>query len=534
MVASPPAPASPSATTSTRRNSHGSNLNPRAAPFHLKLSASPSAASKEGNERGNGSNGSGSSSGEPRGSDRLRGHRDPQDPPVVAPSAVTLVSASSHHPSVLPYFTRTDSSQHLSPSANGSGSSSPSTSSLLVSPTERGAVIHTPPPDPVSSISSSSSSLSSTYSLLPLRTFRKLHLLVFTLTFLLLFLLPVTLLILYKHELRPWPFLLGVASWLAGETLREVVFELCTPGQGQGRQGREIELEDDGGEGREVVVRLRRRKSTALPTVVHAIAQETLRLGAIALAVALLPDSPEVGIPELALLKVGIPELALFKVGDPRYPRAPLPRVDPLLFDAVWLSLGWAGAEILWSSRTFWKQMELYADVLPSDDEFDDEARLGVLEAEGEDDDETSSIVDGRSHHHYGATERGHLSEEDEQEDEFEARMRALQREEIEDQLGVPLYEIPAGIVFIWKFCSILLSLVFTLFLSLPFRTTSPTLIAFPLWPTFFLVALTHALLSWLWQSRVRSMGIPSVSYASLVVLVGLTFAALASWGVLV
>ncbi|GAA5919336.1 hypothetical protein JCM5296_001704 [Sporobolomyces johnsonii] len=526
MVASPPAPATPSATTSTRRDSNGSNLNPRAASFHFKPSASQSAASKTGKEQADGSDGSGSSSGlataqqfEPDRSDRGRGLQPQQDPPVVAPSAVTLVSAPSHHPSVLPYFASTNnSSQHLSPSANGSGSSSPSTSSLLVSPTERGAVIHTPPPDPASSISSASSSLSSTYSLLPLRTFRRLHLLVFALTFLLLFLLPVTLLIVYKHELRPWPFLLGVASWLAGETLREVVFELCTTGQGQRR---EIELEEDGGEGGEVVVRLRRRKSTALPTVVHAIAQETLRLGAIALTVALLPDSPEVGIPELALL-----------IKDPRYPRDPLPQVDPLLFDAMWLSLGWAGAEILWSSRTFWKQMELYADVLPDDDEFDDEARVGLLE--GEEEDETSSIVDGRTHHDYGATDGGHdLSRGEEPEDEFEARMRALQREEIEDQLGVPLYEIPAGIVFIWKFCSILLSLVFTLFLALPFRTTSPTLIAFPLWPTFFLVALTHALLSWLWQSRVRSMGIPSVSYASLVVLVGLTFAALGSWGVL-
>ena len=38
----------------------------------------------------------------------------------------------------------------------------------------------------------------------------------------------------------------------------------------------------------------------------------------------------------------------------------------------------------------------------------------------------------------------------------------------------------------------ILLSLVFTLFLSLPFRTTSPSLFAFPLVPTLVAVAVVH------------------------------------------
>lgn len=79
----------------------------------------------------------------------------------------------------------------------------------------------------------------------------------------------------------------------------------------------------------------------------------------------------------------------------------------------------------------------------------------------------------------------------------------------------------------------ILLSLVFTLFLSLPFRTTSPSLVAFPLLPTFLGVALVHSILSALWVLKVKSVGIPSVSYASLVTLVGLTFASLGAWGVL-
>lgn len=81
---------------------------------------------------------------------------------------------------------------------------------------------------------------------------------------------------------------------------------------------------------------------------------------------------------------------------------------------------------------------------------------------------------------------------------------------------------------------SLLLALVFTLFLALPFRLTPPSLFQFPLWPTFAVVCLTHALLSYAWVARVRKIGIPSISYASLIVLVALTFAALGSWGVLV
>lgn len=69
--------------------------------------------------------------------------------------------------------------------------------------------------------------------------------------------------------------------------------------------------------------------------------------------------------------------------------------------------------------------------------------------------------------------------------------------------------------------------------MSLPFRTTSPSLIAFPLWPTFAFCATTHVVLSLLWLLRVRYVGIPSLSYATLVILVALTFASLAAWGAL-
>ncbi|BGP25233.1 hypothetical protein JCM10295v2_004155 [Rhodotorula toruloides] len=140
-----------------------------------------------------------------------------------------------------------------------------------------------------------------------------------------------------------------------------------------------------------------------------------------------------------------------------------------------------------------------------------------------------------RLYRHDGERDGG-FDEEDEYEmddETFRLRMRDMQREELEAQLGVPLYEVPIGVIFIWRLDSILLSLVFTLLLSLPFRLTPPTLITFSLYPTFLLVSSTHALLAWLWLAKVRRMGIPSISYASLVVLVFLTFGTLGAWGVL-
>lgn len=65
----------------------------------------------------------------------------------------------------------------------------------------------------------------------------------------------------------------------------------------------------------------------------------------------------------------------------------------------------------------------------------------------------------------------------------------------------------------------ILLSIVLTLFLSLPFRTTSPSLVPFPLWPTFAGAAATHAFLSLLWVLRIKFVGIPALSYFTLVLL---------------
>lgn len=72
-----------------------------------------------------------------------------------------------------------------------------------------------------------------------------------------------------------------------------------------------------------------------------------------------------------------------------------------------------------------------------------------------------------------------------------------------------------------------------TLALSLPFRTTSPSIVPFPIWPTFAAAAATHAVLSLLWVLRIPSVGIPSVSYATLVILLLLLFAVLAAWGAL-
>ncbi|BGP40708.1 hypothetical protein JCM10449v2_004670 [Rhodotorula kratochvilovae] len=422
--------------------------------------------------------------------------------------------------------------------AGDSDSPAPSTSSLLTATAGRNASTsphphahflsstllgadggndaRTPPSrarSPASSISSLSS-LSSRYSLLPLRTFQRLHLVQFALTFLFLFVVPVAVVVaLAPHELRWEAFLLGVASWLAGEQLREVVFELFTPSPSPPEDTYDpLAIEADGEPLPPVPPAAAAAAHLALPTVVHALAQEALRLGAVALVVKLLP-SPSALVPP-----------------PPRPPhgRAPLPPLDPLFWSALWLALGSAVTEILWGSRRLWKQLELYEDVLPSSEAVDEERVLrGVRRAEdGEVEDDEGSVVD--------CGVEAELATALEGDDAFQRRLRALQRDELEAQLGVPLFEIPVGVVMIWRLDSILLSLVFTLLLSLPFRLTPPSLLPFRLAPTFLCAALAHALLSYAWVARVRTWGIPSVSYGSLVLLVGGLFAVLGAWGVLV
>lgn len=51
-----------------------------------------------------------------------------------------------------------------------------------------------------------------------------------------------------------------------------------------------------------------------------------------------------------------------------------------------------------------------------------------------------------------------------------------------------------------------------TLVLSLPFRTSAPSLVAFPLVPTFLAAAAAHAFIALLWVEGVKRAGIPSVS----------------------
>lgn len=277
---------------------------------------------------------------------------------------------------------------------------------------------------------SSLSSLSSVYSLLPLRTLRRYHLIQFAFTFTLLFLVPVVLLVAYRREFRFWPFALGVVSWLAGETLREVVVELCTTEQIDA-------VERDDGQ-----VEFVRRKSTVLPALLHSVAQEVLRLGAIYLAVALLPPvSTTTAVKVLA-----------------RSPRDPLPPLDTLFWSAIFLSLGWAFVEIVWGSRSFWKQLECYEDVLGQDLEperyLDDEQRVQVLEGTRLLDRSTSTANGDAGGYGTYENESAFATTEEREEremDEFEAKMREVQRDEIEQQLGVPLYEIPIFVVFVWR-----------------------------------------------------------------------------------
>jgi len=430
-------------------------LNPQAAEFTLGGQSRQPVSSPS----SNGSNGSISKGATTSDESDSSGDSQKTTGPTIAPSAVAVAAApphpSFHLQSQPPHshyhprgFLVETKPTHRSTEMERSASSSTYESNDTATPQKRNSRPPSPQFDPSSPLlqaryrsqheehddddASSLSSLSSVYSLLPLRTLRRLHLLQFAFTFVLLFLLPVVLLIIYKREFRFWPFALGITSWLAGEQLREVVVDLCT------REKLDKIVSEDG------AVELVRRKGTILPAVVHSIAQEILRLGAIYLVVALLPPNPP------------SPPSPVDIVDAHRSPRQPLPPLDTLFWSAIFLSLGWAFVEIVWGSRGFWKQLDCYEDVLGEEEQdrlVGDEERLEVLEG--------TRLIERRRHSEdregsYGTyqNESGLTTTSMGQErdmDEFEARMREMQREEIERTLGVPLYEIPVTVTFIWR-----------------------------------------------------------------------------------
>ncbi|KAL8280856.1 hypothetical protein RQP46_006860 [Phenoliferia psychrophenolica] len=344
-----------------------------------------------------------------------------------------------------------------------------------------------------------------------LRTFRRVHAWVqFPVSFLLTAALFVGLAV-WKKEVRWFDFGLGAGSWLASETIKLWCFELLTH-----------ERTDKDGQ-------VIRGTGLALPTLVMAVVQELLRLGAVIAAVGLLPE------PTLSSLAPTQPPPS----SPPRSPHRPLPPLDTLFFSALWLAMGWACVEILWNSRDFYRRMSLYDDVLPTDDgEWDEEEDAVTIETY----DYGATALTPRGGDAATTTDKrvtmrdpagdSELTRE-EREADVEAQIRQDERDEVEGQLGAPLYAIPVAVVVIWRVDSILLSLVLTLFMSLPFRTTSPSIVPFPVWPTFAAAAFTHVLLALLWVLRIPSVGIPAVSYMTLVILMLLLFAVLAAWGAL-
>lgn len=193
----------------------------------------------------------------------------------------------------------------------------------------------------------------------------------------------------WKKEIRAPEFLLGAAASLASEGAKVLVFDLCTF-QAVGQ---------DGG--------YKLGTGLGLPTMIHAVLQEGLRLGAIMLTVALLPFD----LPTLEQIT---------NVVVTKRPRT-LPPLDILFFSAFWVALGWALCETLLVSRDFWAQMKLYEDVLDHEGPEDEEETLRESEIG------------------HGEVMRRLALEE------LQERSRDFEREELEAQLGIPLYEIPVS-----------------------------------------------------------------------------------------
>merc|ERR1719487_3127094 len=117
--------------------------------------------------------------------------------------------------------------------------------------------------------------------------------------------------------------------------------------------------------------------------------------------------------------------------------------------------------EILWGSRRLWKQLELYGDVLPrdGDGEMDEEGVLRGVDRRSrdgpyEDDDDEGEFGDGTAEEEQeysvvecfagaGRSEGGYGRGDDDEEAAFQRRLRAVQRDELEAQLGVPLPAVP-------------------------------------------------------------------------------------------
>lgn len=327
----------------------------------------------------------------------------------------------------------------------------------------------------------SGSSTSSDDSLLPARrNFYKSHLVFQFPPTALLVLAAFLSLTLWRNELRWADLLLGAGAWLASEALKELIFSTLTK-------------EATGADGRAVA-----GSGLALPTLAHAIAQEAIRLGGLVCAVGLLPDPVHAS---FAFWATGpMPPLPPPTHG-PGHERRPLPPLDTLFFSALWFALGWAAVEIVWGCRDFWRRMALYDDVLVDRARADEEAAVGpdeVLElaaearearanghghvasakppavprflrrplcpeeSDGSDDSGSTTygtIISGNADGRPPAGDRveedeewmSSLGEEEEEEALIDARMRAVEREEVEGQLGVPLFDVPVGVVLVWR-----------------------------------------------------------------------------------
>lgn len=336
----------------------------------------------------------------------------------------------------------------------------------------------------IASESSTSSSAASSEFLPTFRSVQRSHFFQFCATVLLLFVVPLAVLVSFKREFRSDAFALGVGAWLASETLRQVVFDLLTPAKHEAEpttlaaEYENLVLDDDPRDmGRHPSLRDDEPppRPSAMPTIVYSIAQEALRLGVVAIVVRLLPTEAPVAPSRIALLLASADEPDPYPQPHP-HPHPHLPPLDPLFWSALWLALGWAGAEILWGSRRLWHQLELYKDVLPlyegaggerevllgvpsaREDGRAGGAGYGAMDArDGEEALGPADVGRWRSRYEEHAVQyddsRGDVIDEEVMSDEedFQYRVREVQREELEDQLGVPLFEVPVGIIFIWR-----------------------------------------------------------------------------------
>ncbi|CED82640.1 hypothetical protein [Phaffia rhodozyma] len=320
----------------------------------------------------------------------------------------------------------------------------------------------------------------------------------------------------YPHRPKLAHFLVGVAFYSLAHSLRIPIATILSP----------LPLSASS----------LQRTSTAL----HTFVLEILRLASISIFLPPLQVWESNSIPETnSLTEVNTSVSVLSHNHLLPYPSVWDQR--PVFASAAWLGLGWAAGEVTVGIWQAFSQLGFYRPVLP---DVGGGIELGHGPNEGgslglEGIDVRRDIIEEVDDDDDDDDEESEQQRERERLEEGVWELIAVQkREEIESLLGVPLPNIPAIILALWRIDSLLLNIGITLIFSALFSTHredgSAWHIIKHMLPLFTAVAGGHIVLSLVWVSGIPTLGAPTTTYASLLVALAIFFWGLGTWEALI